>query len=183
MLLALKPMRTRSAAMSCLALSNTCDGAPECECQSPATTIAAQSERPAAPAGAEQRQRDNSRNNILFIDVWSSPCEWRDQLNMLRPQKLVYGGDGPHAVAALDQDACIARETARVTGNIGDARDLRFRQLRDLRLGASARRIQRDGLELPQFRGRERNLEEITPGARHRLQPLRCPGRGEECVE
>ena len=69
MLFGLKPIRARSAEISRRALSNTSDGAPECECQSPATTMAAQSENPAAASrhgkesGKHYRQNSETHEN------------------------------------------------------------------------------------------------------------------------
>src|ERR1044071_6198856 len=89
---------------------------------------------------------------------------------MLRPQKLVYGRDGSHDIAAIDQDARIARKALGVAGDIGNPADLRLGELFDLCLCACSRRIQRDGVERTKLADVERHLEEIAPGYADRLQ-------------
>src|SRR5690348_15118472 len=168
MLLALKPIRTRSAAMSRRALSKTCDGAPECECQSPATTIAAQSDRPAATATPGHARNHSNRTTSLFMNAPTSAREGCHQFNMLRPQKLVHRRNRPHVVAAIDQDAGVARKTLGVAGNVGNPFHFGFGELQDLRFRAGTGWIKCNGVEFAEFAHIERDLEEIALGRRDR---------------
>src|SRR3569833_3054890 len=177
-LLGEKPRRTRSAATSRRPLSNTSDGAPECEWLSADTTIAAQSLNPAPDAGTARNAAKIAAKTtpMTLMNVPRSPLESSTELNMRRPQDLVYGGHRPDAVAPVEQDSCVTREAVGVTGDIGKPRHLRPRQLPRLRLGPGAWRVEHHGIELVQLQRRQRRLEQVAALGGDGLQALRPLG-------
>src|SRR4051812_37046426 len=68
------------------------------------------------------------------------------QLNMRRPEELVYRGHRTKPVAAIDQNGGVAGKTGGIAGHIGDCRNLAFGQLGRLGLGPRARWVQHHGV-------------------------------------
>ena len=61
----------------------------------------------------------------------------RDDLDMRREQELIDRGDARDAVAAIDQDAEVASERARIAGHGDDVRYVRLGECLGLRRGGS----------------------------------------------
>src|SRR6266702_1394270 len=88
--------------------------------------------------------------------------ETPDQLNMRRPEELVYRGDGADPVAARNEQGGIVGETFGVAGNLGDDRDFGLGQRYGLAPGAGAGRVQHHGAIGSQFHLRQRQFEQIA---------------------
>ena len=82
---------------------------------------------------------------------------------MGRKAELVKRRDLAERVAALDENARIAREALGVAGDRDDDGNAARRERPRLRLGAGARRIEHDGVEAVEFLRRQRPVEEIAP--------------------
>ena len=99
---------------------------------------------------------------------------------MVGEEELVDGSDGLDCVAAIDEDAQVARERCRIAGDDREAADLggceRFR----LRLGTRERRVEDRGIEAVELSCREGSAEEIPHGGSDGFQALRAAGRGRE---
>ena len=136
--------------------------------------------RPLAQHG-DAHQRDGAeRDDDGFLQA-PDPLKPSNQLNMRRPEKLVYGRDGADGVAALRQDGCVAGKTVGVAGDIGDDGHLAPGQGTRLAFRARARRVQHHGAIGRQFQRGQRQLEQVADfggdgfQARRRMSWLRRP--------
>ena len=91
--------------------------------------------------------------------------------------ELIHRRDALESISSRNQDRRIARKRAGIAGDADDEGDLRGRELAGLRFGAGARRIEDDGVELCQFRRKERPAKQVANFARHLPQAGRRPRR------
>ena len=91
--------------------------------------------------------------------------------------ELVHRHDALQRVAAVDEDAGVAREACRIAGNAGDARHAGSGERFRLCLGSGPRRIDDDAVEGVQLGRRERECEEVAPLGLDPLQSLRATQR------
>src|SRR5438309_11349246 len=97
------------------------------------------------------------------MTIWSGvAAEAGGKLDVGRPAKLPDGLDPQQSVAAIDQGPGVAREGRRVAADVGDPLDRRAGELRNLLLGAGARRVERHPGELAKPGGVERPAIEIA---------------------
>src|SRR5215467_2644152 len=75
------------------------------------------------------------------------------------------------AVAAVDQDFRIARESGGIARHRDNDRDAAFGKLPRLRLGALARWIEHDRFEAVDLLGDERTAKQVAPLRRDRPEP------------
>src|ERR1051326_7766819 len=97
------------------------------------------------------------------------PHEPRDDLDVRRVAELVDRGDLIEPVAALDENARVAREGRGVARHRDDERHLRTGEPLRLRERALARRIEHDGVERLEFRLPQMPAKKIVARGRDRL--------------
>src|SRR6478609_5080344 len=104
----------------------------------------------AAPPSAAARTNPRATSltfNPISRASRSRARKARNQLNMRRPEELVYRGNGSCPIAARDQQGGIAGKTGGVAGHVSDHRHFGAGQGLDLGLGARAGRVENHCVE------------------------------------
>src|SRR5437867_5265989 len=84
------------------------------------------------------------------------------ELDMRRPEKLVDAHDPSQPKTAICQNPRVPCETCRITGNISNPPELRFRQHFCLSERAGTRRVEHECVKAVQFSRCERPLEQVA---------------------